>query len=95
MTQKGQLYIGRDIYTVDDMAPTVEAVSEKDGKIIAAGSESEYRARLGDSYESIDLKGWTMLPGFIDTHLHPPLTVFLSSLLICDIYPPFGNFKPD
>ncbi|MBU3916514.1 amidohydrolase [bacterium] len=76
MTEKGRLYFGGEIHTVDDVAPFVEAVAVKNGRIIAVGSESECKSMLGDTYESIDLKGKALLPGFIDTHLHPPLMLF-------------------
>lgn len=71
MSEKGQLYFGGDIYTVDEVCPETEAVAVRDGKIVAVGSESDCRSALGDDYEPVDLGGKALLPGFIDTHLHP------------------------
>jgi len=76
MSETGQLYFGGEIYTVDPSRPRAEAVAVRQGQILAVGSESECRAALGSSYEPLDLKQGTMLPGFIDTHLHPVVMVF-------------------
>ena len=69
-----QLYHSGDIYTVDETKPTAEAVAVKDGTILAVGDEALCRAALGDGFESIDLEGCCLLPGFIDTHVHPLMT---------------------
>jgi len=71
MSEEGQLYFGGDIYTVDEACPTAEAVAVRDGKIVAVGSESDCKSALGDNYESVDLAGKALLPGFIDSHFHP------------------------
>lgn len=55
---------------------TAEVVATLDGKIVFVGSESEARAKgLFDAAnvdKIVDLKGKTMLPGFIDGHSHFP-----------------------
>jgi len=71
MSDNEQLYFGGEVYTVDESCPAADAVAVRDGKIIAVGSESACRAALGEGYESIDLDGGVLLPGFIDTHFHP------------------------
>lgn len=78
MTEQGQLYFGGDIYTVDEARPTAEAVAARDGRIVAVGAKSECLAALGDDYEAIDLRGRALLPGFIDTHLHPVLMIYFD-----------------
>jgi len=78
MSDKGQLYFGGDIYTVDEARPAAEAVAVKEGRIIAVGSEDECRAALDEGFESVDLKGGALLPGFIDTHLHPVVLVYFD-----------------
>jgi len=78
MSEKGQLYFGGDIYTVDEACPTAEAVAVKDGRIVAVGSESQCRATLDPGYESIDLQGRALLPGFIDSHMHPVVLMFFD-----------------
>lgn len=66
-----QLYRGGEVYTVDPARPSAEAVAVREGWIAAAGSEEECRRALGKGYEIFDLNGGVLLPGFIDTHLHP------------------------
>ncbi len=72
-----QLYSGGEIYTVDPAHPSPEAVAVRDGKIVKVGSCAECEQALS-RFESIDLGGRTLLPGFIDTHLHPTLIVFFD-----------------
>ncbi len=72
-----QLYFGGEIHTVDPRKPTASAVAVIDGRIAVVGTEAECRAVLPRRYEAYDLRGSTMLPGFIDTHFHPlPLIFF-------------------
>lgn len=78
MQESGQLYFGGEIYTVDDSMPTAEAVAVRDGKIVAVGSKAECESAIGDKYRSVDLKGRVLLPGFIDTHLHPVMLVYFD-----------------
>jgi len=78
MTIHEQLYFGGEIYTVDPLKPTVEALAVKEGMIVAVGSKSDCRSALGATPELVDLEGSVMLPGFIDTHLHPPLMMLFE-----------------
>jgi predicted amidohydrolase YtcJ len=78
MSAQQQLYFGGPIYTIDDHQPRVEAIAVANGRILAAGSPAECRAALKDPYESIDLEGRVMLPGFIDTHIHPPMMIIYA-----------------
>jgi predicted amidohydrolase YtcJ len=73
-----QLYLGGDIYTVDDACPSAEAVAVRDGIIVAVGDRTHCRSSLGSRYDTIDLRGCAMLPGFIDTHLHPLLMIYFD-----------------
>ena len=64
------IYYGGDIVTVDDGRPEAEAVLVGDGRIVAVGGKRELmRSRRPDT-KLVDLKGMTMLPGFIDSHSH-------------------------
>ncbi|MBK6877719.1 MAG: amidohydrolase family protein [Ignavibacteria bacterium] len=65
------IYFGGDIITMEgESAAYSEAVAVKNGKIIFAGKKSEAEKLKGDSSKMNDLKGKTMLPGFIDPHIH-------------------------
>jgi predicted amidohydrolase YtcJ len=65
-----RIWSGGPILTMNDGAMRVEAVAEKAGRIIAAGSAAEVMKTKGPGTEIIDLGGRTMLPGFIDAHGH-------------------------
>lgn len=69
--QDSSLYRGGTIITMDGDTPqTVEAVVTRGGRIAFAGSESEARKAAGNDVAIHDLKGATMLPGFVDAHSH-------------------------
>ena len=58
------------IVTVDANDRIAEAVAVKNGKIVRVGSNHEIEALVGEKTKVIDLKGKTLLPGFIDSHTH-------------------------
>lgn len=59
-----------DIITMEGDAPNyVEAVAVADGKIAFVGALSEAAERFPD-HQGIDLEGKTLLPGFVDGHVH-------------------------
>jgi predicted amidohydrolase YtcJ len=64
------IYYGGAVYTGVDGAPTAEAVSVKDGKVLAVG-KSDALIKTGKSTtQLIDLKGAFLYPGFTDAHAH-------------------------
>lgn len=65
-----RIWSGGPILTMDDKAMRAEAIAESDGKIVAVGSRAEVMKLKGPKTEMIDLKGRTLLPGFIDAHGH-------------------------
>ena len=60
------------IYTANANNTTVKALAIKDGKILALGSSDEMEIYIGSDTEVTDLAGKMILPGMIDSHLHPP-----------------------
>ncbi|MDV7104392.1 amidohydrolase [Vibrio sp. TH_r3] len=64
------IYIGGDIITVNDEVPMAEALAEINGRILAVGKASEILKLRNDDTRLIDLKGNTLIPGFIDGHGH-------------------------
>ncbi|MCJ1961450.1 amidohydrolase [Novosphingobium mangrovi (ex Hu et al. 2023)] len=57
-----------EVVTMDPDHPFASAVAVRDGRIVAVGG-----AELSEAYtapETIDLAGRTLMPGFIDTHIH-------------------------
>src|SRR5688572_5337479 len=59
------------ILTVDRAFSTVAAMAVQEGKIVAVGKNAEVLATKGASTRVIDLAGATVLPGLIDSHVHP------------------------
>ena len=55
---------------MEDDFPQAEALAIKDGKIIFVGTKKKAQDFVGKNTKKIDLKGKTMLPGFIDAHGH-------------------------
>ena len=76
MSEAWQVYFGGDICTVDDARPSAEAVAVRGGTIAAAGSRAECESAPGGPFEAFDLRGRALLPGFIDTHIHPLVMVY-------------------
>ena len=71
-TLEQTLYFGGDIITMEGYKPTyVEAVIERDGKIIYAGKKSGAVNYFAGKTIEVNLQGKTMMPGFIEPHAHP------------------------
>lgn len=58
------------IYTLAGKTPWAEALGIRDGKIIAAGSDSEIEKLRGPQTVVLDAQGRLVLPGFTDSHIH-------------------------
>ena len=81
------VYYNGDIITmVGDSPNYVEAIVEKDGKIIFTGSSEEAMEIAGKGHHMIDLKGKTLLPGLIDGHAH--FGSFSAQAIGAQILPP-------
>ncbi len=87
------LYFGGDIVTMEGDKPEyVEAVAVRDGKIIYVGKKAGAVDNYAGETETVDLKGKTMMPGFIEPHLHPLIAAILLS---GDIIAPHDWSVPD
>ncbi|MEX0636184.1 MAG: amidohydrolase, partial [Ferruginibacter sp.] len=65
------MYYNGDIITMEsDSAAYAEALVEKDGKIVFVGLKDEAMKAAGEGHTMVDLKGQTLVPGFIDGHAH-------------------------
>ena|SRR5438874_766394 len=66
------IYLNGSIYTMDGAQPRAQAMAIDDvsGRILAVGSNDDVR-RMGNRHaQTVDLRGKTVLPGFIDAHIH-------------------------
>ena len=66
------LYLNGTIYTMDAKQSRAQAmaIDSTSGRILAVGDNDEVRRIGGRDTELIDLHGKTVLPGFIDAHIH-------------------------
>jgi predicted amidohydrolase YtcJ len=64
------IWSGGPIITMNDKAMRAEAVAVANGKILAVGKRSDVMKLKGPATQMIDLKGTTLLPGFVDAHGH-------------------------
>ena len=66
-----RIFYGGPIITMDEEQPIIEAVGIEGEKIKAVGALEDVKQKMGDNLDLIDLKGNSLLPGFIDCHMHP------------------------
>jgi|GEM_PF-1463922 len=76
------LFYGGTILTManerKDTTDPYSALLMADGKVIALGTRDDFQDCTVK--ESVNLEGKTMMPGFIDPHLHLPLMIFFSAM---------------
>ena len=60
------------IYTVAAARTWVQAVAVRDGRIAAVGTNADMDGLFGSSTQVQDLGGRMLVPGFQDSHVHPP-----------------------
>jgi len=58
------------VITMDDQKPRAEAVAVKDGKFLWVGTNGEVKQAIGKATQIKNLKGMTIVPGFIESHNH-------------------------
>lgn len=86
------IYFGGDILTMEGALPTyVEAVATKDKRIIFVGTKVEAMKLSGDTTKLINISGKTMMPGFIEPHVHPSIA---ATMLPNEIIAPYDWILP-
>ncbi|MFX0099524.1 MAG: amidohydrolase [Candidatus Hodarchaeota archaeon] len=84
------LYHNCNIITVDENNTIAEAMATLDGRILAIGALEDLEDQVtkasketpgAGGVNKIDLNGGTVLPGFIDAHLHPGVYVVFKTQL--------------
>ena len=88
-TAPDTIFVGATVRTMNPAQPVAEAIAVKAGRIVAVGKRGDIAAMKGTGTEVIDANGATILPGFIDPHVHVVMGALLSnfinvSALICD-----------
>src|SRR5579883_3492830 len=74
------LYLNGNICTMNHQQPLAQAIAidQDSGRILAVGTNDEVHRLAGQYATLIDLRGRTMLPGFIDAHIHLLETAYLA-----------------
>ncbi|MFN0069947.1 MAG: amidohydrolase [Chloroflexota bacterium] len=78
--------VNGEIHTVDAGDSIVESIAIGNGRVLATGSSTEMRALGANGAQFVDLNGRTVLPGFIDAHVH--LGAFGTNMLGIDCKAP-------
>lgn len=77
------IFYGGPIVTVNEKQPEVSALAVRDGNILAVGDKAEIvKAHSADSTRMVDLKGRTLMPGFVEPHVHISLTAITENLTL-------------
>jgi predicted amidohydrolase YtcJ len=58
------------VLTMNQSQPYAEAIAIKDDRIVQVGTNEEIESWIGNNTKVISLNGKTVIPGFIDTHIH-------------------------
>ncbi len=67
-----EVFVNGQVLTMDTQNTIVEAISIRNGKVEAIGTTGDIMAGVGDQTTVNDLRGRTLMPGFIDAHGHFP-----------------------
>src|SRR5262245_25750340 len=59
------------VHTVNLQNETAQALAVSGNRIIAVGTDSAAKETIGVDTRVIDLRGRSLVPGFIDNHIHP------------------------
>jgi len=91
-----KIFIAKDIITLNSNNDSVEAVATQGSKIINVGSKEELTSTYPDADLVSNYKNATIVPGFIEHHIHPFLaavTMNSEILAIEDWYLPSKTSK--
>ena len=59
-----------NVITINSRQPRAQAVAIRHGKFIAVGDNDTVAGLMGPGTQVLDLPGKTIVPGFIDAHIH-------------------------
>src|ERR1051325_10526250 len=81
-TTADTIFRGGTIVTVDRAHPEARALAVANGVIIAVGDEAAVMKTRGPKTQVIDLRGGTLMPGFVEPHTHVIGTAFDTHILL-------------
>ena len=91
MKPEQTLYWNGPVLTMDDAAPSAEAVLTEGERILKVGPLSALRREAGRQAVEVDLRGHCLMPAFIDPHGHFPDPGFVSLFRVDLSAPPRGD----
>ncbi|MDQ6708387.1 MAG: amidohydrolase, partial [Acidobacteriota bacterium] len=65
------IYYNANIITMSPSHPTAQALAIRAGRFLAVGANAEILKSAGPKTERIDLAGKCVIPGIIESHVHP------------------------
>jgi len=78
------VFINGSVITVDEYDRVCEAVAVAGNRILHVGGSREVETLAGPGTKVVDLKGRSLLPGFVDAHCHPGLHGAVTLQIRCD-----------
>jgi predicted amidohydrolase YtcJ len=70
MVDADAVLFGGKVITMDEKNPRAQGVAIKGGRFLWVGKDEEVKQAIGKGTQSRDLKGRTVIPGFIESHNH-------------------------
>jgi predicted amidohydrolase YtcJ len=70
MSDSTLVVLNANVVTLNQKQPKAEAIAIQNGKIIAVGSDKEIRKYIVKKTKVIHAKNKTIVPGFVDCHVH-------------------------
>jgi predicted amidohydrolase YtcJ len=78
------LFVNGAVRTMEPARRVASALAVRERRIAAVGLDRDLRALAGSRTRVVDLEGRTLLPGFQDAHVHPPMGGW--AILTCDLH---------
>ena len=77
------IFYGGPIVTVNEKQPEASALAVRDGNILAVGDAADImKAHTGETTKVVDLKGKTLMPGFVEPHVHISFTAMAENIAL-------------
>ena len=83
---KAELLVTGSLITMDDSRPRAEAMAVAAGRILAVGSRAELESFVGPGTKVLEHRTGTVLPGFVEPHLHLVSSALVFSGVDCSPY---------
>src|SRR3954463_1670645 len=75
------------VLTVDDLAPTAEALAVSDGRIVAVGNRTPVEKMIAPETQKLHIGDGCVMPGLVEAHGHPLMEAIVLSDRMVDIRP--------